>query len=65
MIIVWIDHPDNINIPNNNFVDEDMIFDMPNILVNMAHGMLLSPPRMNVDSDFDTDYSGDTLWNYP
>lgn len=59
------DHPDNINIPNNNFVDEDMIFDMPNILVNMAHGMLLSPPRMNVDSDFDTDYSGDTLWNYP
>ncbi|XP_074325848.1 ethylene-responsive transcription factor ERF024 [Apium graveolens] len=60
-------NPDNINsgVDDNNFVDEDMIFDMPNILVNMAHGMLLSPPRMNVDSDFETDYSGDNLWNYP
>ncbi|KAL1829402.1 hypothetical protein DCAR_0208740 [Daucus carota subsp. sativus] len=50
---------------DNNFVDEDMIFDMPNILVNMAHGMLLSPPRMNVEADFDPDYAGDNLWNYP
>lgn len=60
-------NPDNINprVDDNNFVDEDMLFDMPNILVNMAHGMLLSPPRMNVDSDYDTEYSGDNLWNYP
>lgn len=61
-------NPDNTNPrvgDNNNFVDEDMIFDMPNILVNMAQGMLLSPPRMNVDSDLDTEYSGDNLWNYP
>ncbi|CAK9178901.1 unnamed protein product [Ilex paraguariensis] len=51
----------------NEFVDEDLIFDMPNVLVNMAEGMLLSPPRLDVSGDeTDADNIGDqNLWNYP
>ncbi|KAG6412101.1 hypothetical protein SASPL_124768 [Salvia splendens] len=53
---------------NGEFVDEDLIFDMPNVLVNMAHGMMISPPRMEstaavADED---EYFGEdqNLWNY-
>ncbi|PWA78992.1 integrase-type DNA-binding superfamily protein [Artemisia annua] len=49
------------------FVDEDMIFDMPNVLANMAEGMLLSPPRLNfVSEEMETGNSVDhsDLWNY-
>ncbi|KAA8518614.1 hypothetical protein F0562_016088 [Nyssa sinensis] len=49
----------------NEFVDEDLIFDMPNVLMNMAEGMLLSPPRLDIAGD-DTENTGDhNLWNYP
>ncbi|XP_043692917.1 ethylene-responsive transcription factor ERF025-like [Telopea speciosissima] len=49
------------------FVDEEALFDMPKLLVNMAEGMLMSPPRIN-SPPFD-DYSNessdfDSLWNY-
>jgi len=65
------DHHEEIS----NFVDEDLIFDMPNVLMNMAEGMLLSPPRLDVpsyvvpdDEDDDNVANGcedHSLWNYP
>ncbi|XP_077233380.1 ethylene-responsive transcription factor ERF024-like [Tasmannia lanceolata] len=52
----------------NEFMDEEVIFDMPNLLRNMAEGMLLSPPRLDDDVGDDSDaedIDGQNLWNYP
>ncbi|WMV44546.1 hypothetical protein MTR67_037931 [Solanum verrucosum] len=57
---------ENMEIQNFEFMDEDLIFDMPNVLVNMAEGMLLSPPRFyNMHDDDDhTTIAYQNLWNY-
>ncbi|EOY24622.1 AP2/ERF domain-containing transcription factor, putative [Theobroma cacao] len=44
-----------------HFLDEEAMFDMPKLLVSMAEGLLLSPPRNWDDSDSDIDVS---LWSY-
>ncbi|XP_021289773.1 LOW QUALITY PROTEIN: ethylene-responsive transcription factor ERF024 [Herrania umbratica] len=52
----------------DEFVDEDLIFDMPNVLVNMAEGMLLSPPRLDIaPAPAPADNAGDAenLWKFP
>ncbi|XVF51556.1 hypothetical protein PTKIN_Ptkin04bG0194300 [Pterospermum kingtungense] len=43
------------------FVDEEAMFDMPTLLVSMAEGLLLSPPRNWDDADSDIAVS---LWSY-
>lgn len=53
--------------PEPDFVDEDALFDMPNLLVDMAGGMLLSPPRMKSPPPPSSSLQNpdDTLWSYP
>ncbi|XP_057741396.1 ethylene-responsive transcription factor ERF024-like [Arachis stenosperma] len=62
----------NNNVPSSSmahdFVDEDLIFDMPNVLVNMAEGMLLSPPPFDIGGGEDEPENMDdepSLWNFP
>ncbi|URD94867.1 hypothetical protein MUK42_30652 [Musa troglodytarum] len=49
------------------YVDEEEIFDMPQLLVNMAEGMLMSPPRLSPHgSEGSPEASeGESLWSYP
>ncbi|XP_057977355.1 ethylene-responsive transcription factor ERF027 [Malania oleifera] len=49
------------------YVDEEALFDMPSLLVDMAEGMLMSPPRINSppsDDDSPRNTEGESLWNY-
>ncbi|XP_047331567.1 ethylene-responsive transcription factor ERF024-like [Impatiens glandulifera] len=73
-----IDHDEagrSIGRDHDQFVDEDLIFDMPNVIMNMAEGMLLSPPRFTSGSPYDDDHldqstladttAHQTLWDFP
>jgi AP2 domain len=48
------------------FIDEEEMLNMPQLLMNMAEGMMMSPPRLNpATSDDSTDASGgESLWHY-
>ncbi|XP_065028996.1 ethylene-responsive transcription factor ERF024-like [Musa acuminata AAA Group] len=48
------------------YIDEDEIFDMPQLLVNMAEGMLMSPPRLSPSGpdDLPEVYEGESLWRW-
>ncbi|KAF8105009.1 hypothetical protein N665_0164s0025 [Sinapis alba] len=49
------------------FMDEEAMLDMPNLLTEMAEGMLMSPPRMTnptMDDDSPENQEGDRLWSY-
>ncbi|XP_073126182.1 ethylene-responsive transcription factor ERF024-like [Henckelia pumila] len=50
-----------------NYVDEEELFDMPQLLVDMAGGMLLSPPRTADDYEWPDNSTSrnDSLWSYP
>ncbi|XP_073066062.1 ethylene-responsive transcription factor ERF024 [Primulina eburnea] len=50
----------------SNYVDEEELFGMPQLLVDMAGGMLLSPPRAAEDDEWpDNSSRNDSLWSYP
>lgn len=52
---------------NTEYIDEEELFDMHNLLVDMAGGMMVSPPRMNSSQPSDDspgNSDAETLWNY-
>ncbi|XP_073134678.1 ethylene-responsive transcription factor ERF027-like [Henckelia pumila] len=47
----------------HEFVDEEALFQMPRLLMDMAEGMLLSPPRIASPPSPDN-FDVESLWNY-
>ncbi|KVH95465.1 ethylene-responsive transcription factor ERF027-like [Cynara cardunculus var. scolymus] len=48
----------------NEYVDVEALFDMPNLLADMAEGMLMSPPRQPDDPSLGDSSDCDNLWSY-
>nr|AET87124.1 DREB1C [Lepidium latifolium] len=47
------------------YIDEEAMFGMPNMLANMAEGMLLPPPSVQWNHDYEGDGDDDvSLWSY-
>ncbi|KAI3720747.1 hypothetical protein L2E82_31740 [Cichorium intybus] len=52
--------------PPGGFMDDEAVFGMPNLLSDMAEGMLLSPPRIDSNPPDNGPYysGGGNLWDY-
>ncbi|KAH0641424.1 hypothetical protein KY285_032265 [Solanum tuberosum] len=49
------------------YVDEEELFDFPSLLVNMAEAMMLTPPRINstsLEEYSPRDFDIENLWSY-
>ncbi|XP_004245652.1 ethylene-responsive transcription factor ERF027-like [Solanum lycopersicum] len=51
---------------DHEYIDEEALFDMPNLLVDMAEAMMVSPPRMSSPRSDDSPEHSDAenLWSY-
>ncbi|KAK8690903.1 hypothetical protein V6N13_074429 [Hibiscus sabdariffa] len=57
----------DVEITVQEYVDEDILLNLPNLLVDMAEGLLVSPPRISSapsDDDSPETSHGESLWSY-
>ena len=56
----------NEEMTTEEYVDEDALLNLPDLLVDMAEGLLVSPPRISSTPSDDSpeNYDGESLWSY-